>query len=287
MLLAAIYLAWVCMALFLQREFDYAHVPEVLLMIGLYAANRWPFAFFMILWQILTSAFLLVAVDSPELPQWRRDLRAWHVRQANDEECWPYDLAVRLHPAANAKRLAWWPESFKRDVSRELRNGVSFQYTFHAGVDWVELGAVEDFLRAHGVKDGEVLCWHDSPHALYRALGIKPGFRFMHVTTASEMGPWQYEQVKAARDAAVPHVKFVVADMYRVTHDHGGLHDLALDGIPRSVPPGQRLMFPMNQPVVFRSPSGRYVVSTLRFPLGECKISNEIGADAYKSMEPR
>jgi len=291
-LFSTLYLSWVAMALFLQREFHYAHVPEVILMIGLFALNGWAINFLILLWRTFASALVLAAVDLPEHPQWRKDLNEWHIQQQEivDPEHWwndkgyYYTSAVRLNPGFNSDRLKWWKESLKSPVSRELRNGVAFDWDFHVGVNWVELGAVEDFLRKENVKDGEVLCWHDSPHALYRKLGIVPGFRFMHVTTASEMGPWQYEQVRAARDAAVKgKVRFVVADLYRVTNDHTGLNTLAPDGLPVSVPPIQRTMFPLNQPIVFRSPSGRYIVTTVRkdAPLGECRISNEIGGDKY------
>ena len=39
--LGALYLAWAAQALFVQRQFLYVHVPETLLMFGLWAAHRW------------------------------------------------------------------------------------------------------------------------------------------------------------------------------------------------------------------------------------------------------
>ena len=159
---------------------------------------------------------------------------------------------------------------------------MAFDWDFHVGVDWVELGAVEDYLRGQAVRDGELICWHDSPHALYRKLGIQPGFRFMHVTTASEMGPWQYEQVKKELNAAAPKARFVVADLYRVSSDHPGLRRLGADGWP-VLQRTQREMFPLNQRPVFRSPSGRYLVLAVeRYPLGECRIPREIGTEKYE-----
>src|SRR5262249_41352111 len=107
------------------------------------------------------------------------------------------------------------------------------------------------------------------------------------------MGQWQYDQVKAARDAAQPKLRFVVYDLYRVAKEHGELQTLDAEGFPRGVPPKgpgpgpwQREMFPLNQPVVYRSPSGRYVVATVKHdvPLGECKISHEIGIDKYPEL---
>lgn len=292
-LFSAIYLSWTLMALVLQREFHYVHVPEVILMIGLFALNGWAINFFVLLFQVLASAFILAAVDKPEYPQWRKDWNHWHVKHQKfdpdkfwEDLGWYYKYSVTQNPAFNPDRYDWWKESLRPQVSRELRKGVAFDSDFHVGVDWVQLGAVEDFLRGQNVKDGELLCWHDSPHALYRALGIKPGFRFMHVTTASEMSRRHYEEVKAARDAAQPRLRFVVYDLFRVSDKHGDLLNLAPDGVPVSVAPIQRKQFPMNQPVVFRSPSGRYVVAEVRqgVDLGDCMISNEVGLDDYKSI---
>ena len=282
-LLAAIYLGWVGMALFFQRQFHYAHVPEVLLMFALFAANRWAVSFALLAWQVVTSGFLLLAVDKPGYPQWRKDLSAW-VRET-DKEASLFHLAVALHPALNPDRAAWWPVCFRADAPRELRNAVAFDAQMFAGpgADWVQLGAVEDFLRDKGLKDGELICWHDSPHALYRRLGIKPGIRFMHVTTASEMGRWQYDQVKKELAAAAPHARYAVGDMFRVVLERDRINDVGPDGLPKTLTAHQRVQrqqFPWTQPVVFRSPSGRYVVvAVTNLPTGECMIPVSPGYD--------
>jgi hypothetical protein len=106
----------------------------------------------------------------------------------------------------------------------------------------------------------------------------------MHVTTASHLGEWHYQQVKAARDEAVrTGARYVVADMLRVVPDYEHLNEVGPDHLPVAVPPGQRAMFPLNQEVVFRSPKGRYVVLAInRFPLGECRISRYSGLDIYE-----
>ena len=39
--LAALFLAWVAQAAFVQRQFHYVHVPEMLLLLAVAAANRW------------------------------------------------------------------------------------------------------------------------------------------------------------------------------------------------------------------------------------------------------
>ena len=42
--LAALFLAWAIQAAFFQRRFHYVHVPEILLMLAVAAANRWAVA---------------------------------------------------------------------------------------------------------------------------------------------------------------------------------------------------------------------------------------------------
>ena len=60
-------------------------------------------------------------------------------------------------------------------------NALGLVRGFHSANDWEQLGEVADWLRTRGVRDGELLCWDDSPHALYLELGIRPAFRFQHV----------------------------------------------------------------------------------------------------------
>ena len=53
---------------------------------------------------------------------------------------------------------------------------------------------------------------------------------------------------------------FVVSDMHRITTQHTRVQELAPDGLPVLLPAWQRGQFPYNQPIVFRSPGGRYFV---------------------------
>src|SRR5205823_14989442 len=108
---------------------------------------------------------------------------------------------------------------------------------------------------------------HDSPHALYLDLGIQPRLRFMHVSTAAGLGKWQEEQVLRELQAALPGARFVVSDMHRVTAKYGELNDLDATGLPKVLPAWQRAEFPWSQPVVFRSPGGRYLVHRVEKPV--------------------
>jgi hypothetical protein len=248
--LAAVYLAWLATAFFLQRPFHYVHIPETLLMLAVFAANRWPVAFALVLSQIITSIWFVIAGQS--LPH------------------------VGYHVAFDANRSRWWAACLEADPPREARRGVAMWHEHFGGNDPVELGAVADFLRAQNLRDGELIAWHDSPHALYLELGVRPGYRFMHVGTAAGLGKWQEQQVFRELREALPHARLVVSDVHRATAKYGALNDLDADGLPKVLPAWQRSEFPWNQPVVFRSPSGRYLVHRIEKPVTSAKMPQKL-----------
>jgi hypothetical protein len=264
--LAAVYLAWLLSALLLQRPFHYVHIPETLLMLALFAANRWPVPFALVLVQLAGGAFLLAAAHSPALNDFHH-----RTRDANPV----YRHLAERNAAFAANRTRWWAGCFDRDPPRELRRGVGRWVDHFGGHDPVQLGAVADYLRTQNVRDGELIAWHDSPHALYLELGVRPGFRFMHVGTVVGLGPWQREQVLKELQAALPHARFAVSDMHRITAHHAAL---AGDDWERLLPVWQRSEFPFDQPVVFRSPGGRYLVHRIDRdkPVTSCAIPERL-----------
>jgi hypothetical protein len=248
--LAAVYLAWLFTALLLQRPFHYVHVPETLLMLAVFAANRWPVPFALVVIQVFVSVYCAVSGQS-----------APHVDR---------------HVAFDANRTRWWAQCFDSDSPRDVSRGVALWAQHFGGNDPVELGAVADYLRTQNVRDGELIAWHDSPHALYLDLDVRPGFRFMHVGTAVGLGKWQERAVLTELQVALPHAKFVVSDMHRVTARYGELNDVDATGLPKVLPAWQRAEFPWNQPVVFRSPSGRYLVHRIENPVTSARIPERL-----------
>lgn len=261
--LAAATIGWFEMSLYLQRGFHYAHIPEVFLMLALFAANRWAVAFLLVVTRVGAGLFLLYAADHPEAA-------AWH--QQTEQACWVYRDLTYPNPAFDWKRTAWWPHCFDREVPRELRRDQALLTGHFANADPVELGAVEDYLRAQGVTDRQVLCWHDSTHPLYLWLDVEPPIRFMHLSTVMGMGKWQHDQIGVELRRALPDIRYVVSDMHRVTQNVRGLSELDPDGLPRPVMAWQRSEFPFDQPVVFRSPSNRYLVHLVVNPLNSYLI---------------
>lgn len=258
--LAAVYLVWLFTALLLQRPFHYVHIPETLLMLAVFAANRWPVPFTLVVLQIVTGVLFTVA--GQEIPY------AGH------------------HAAFDANRTQWWAKCLEANPSREARRGVAMWAQHFGGNDPVELGAVADYLRTQNLRDGELIAWHDSPHALYLDLGVKPGFRFMHVGTAAGLGKWQEEAVLRELQVAIPHARFAVSDMHRITEKYSDLNDLDAAGLPKVLPAWQRKEFPFDQPVVFRSPGGRYLVHRIVKPVTSARIPERLDqADPPKERE--
>jgi hypothetical protein len=248
--LAAAYLVWLLVALLLQRPFHYVHVPETLLMLAVFATNRWAVPFVIVLLSVLPSA-----ISPSSLP-------------GGDY--------LPAHPAFDETRTRWWGACVRADPPREARAGVALYTRHFGGIDPVELGAVADYLRTQNLRDGELIAWHDTPHALYLDLGIRPGFRFMHVGTAAGLGRWQEEQVLCELRAALPGARFAVSDLYRVTSRYGELNATDGSGLPVVVPAWQRGEFPFDQPVVFRSPGGRYLVHRIERPVTTARIPREL-----------
>ena len=186
------------------------------------------------------------------------------------------------HSGTNLKRLRLWPECWRADLTDAERYALWDQLRLYppheASIGWTELAEVAEFLRAQGAKDGEVIAWFDSPHAIYLLLDIKPGFRFMHVYTAisvharrrsqwqdrSRGGCWR----NSKRDGRG---KYVINDLEwnALTVGQNENRRRPLLEPPRN-PPGDllpaKLMcpceFPFNQPTIFRTRNGtgRYIV---------------------------
>jgi hypothetical protein len=267
--LAAVYLSWLLTALLLQKQFHYVHVPETLLMIALFAANRWAVTVAVLALQAVVMGWLALipVLGTPPAPSW-----GW--------EGVVFRHVIWEYPNRDPDRLKWWPCCFSRHVPGEVRNGVAFQSDYFAGIDTAEIDEVAEYLRSQNVREGEVMAYNDSPHAVYLVLGHRrPPIRFMHLSTATLMGDEQYEWVKKEVTAAAPGVRFVVSDLQRLAtfYSYEDLQRVsepgpnAEDHLPPVVPMASRDVFPLNQPTVFRSGGGRgrYVVHVLTAPVGE------------------
>jgi hypothetical protein len=123
-----------------------------------------------------------------------------------------------------------------------------------------------------------LLCWDDSPHALYLLLGRKPGFRFLHVNQMREIGPDQDARLMAELCQVAPRVRWVAADLLYVCppapNPSDSLAEAGPDKLPRWPNAAWRANFPYYLPAVFRTGTGhgRYVLFALPSPsaIREC-----------------
>lgn len=277
--LAALYLVWMGQALLVQRRYTYVHIPETFLMIGLWAAHRWAMPILPLLWMAVTSAVWLFADANPEF---REELLTVatdkHISAEVDEE----RFIVR-HPLADLHRMRCWADCWRCNRTERERYALWDRLQrirdHEAAISWEELYDVAEFLRTKSVTDREVLAWNDSPHAVYLMLGIQPGVRFMHISTAQGMGEMGYWQVQNELAATAGTARYAIGDLKWVAQGEEPENRLQLLGPPRSpddllpaaLRPWHRATFPFNQPTVFRSAGGfgRYTVHQLTPPFGD------------------
>src|SRR5262249_187465 len=159
-------------------------VPEVFLMLGVFAANRWAIVVPMIVFEIVTMAWVSILGPPPSVP--------------DEEQSFARSHLVWVHPMYSPNRFHGWAGCFARDGPGELWTDVAFQAEKVWGIDWAQLEEVEAFLRSQGMRAGDdtVMCWHDSTHPLYLTLHLHPPIRFMHLSTATGIGDAPYQWVK-------------------------------------------------------------------------------------------
>ena len=264
LVLAAVYLGWTAQGLFLQRGFFYVHVPEVLLLLGVLATQRWAAGCLVIAWLTLSS--LAVSLGGAEA--------------AGTPLVLPSDgppAVMFRHPVADPGRFDLWLDCWRTGLDdrayHRRMNAAGQVHDFHGANDWEQLGEVADELRRLGATDGDVIAWHDGPHAVYLLLGVRPGFRFQHVNQMTRIGPAQQWRVGVELAAAAARAKWVVSDLKRISTEWPELlpdpAGCGPDLLPPTLHPRTRDLFPYDQPAVFRSGGGhgRYVIHELRNPV--------------------
>jgi len=277
--LAGLYAAWVFEAFFFQRGFHYAHVPETLLMMALWASQRWCMPAFILAWIASFSLVFRIADDVPSLRE------ALSGGRALDYDQLEYDYRHALgEPGFAGKWAASFTTPTEGQAAQRLKDSLKKMHGHVATTNWEELGEVDAYLRSQGVKDRELVCWDEGVHPLYLSLGIRPGLRFMHVHNAENIGPDAPHKILTELQAN-PDIRFVVSDLEWVAYvEYEPRHravpyrppqspENPMPALPEFVRGGGLKwveVFPYdNRRAVFRSNGGhgRYIVFAVAAPL--------------------
>ncbi len=199
-----VYLMWCAQSLILQRPYEYVHAAEILIGLAVWAGFRWNVPALFTGWFV---ALHLAWVWQPDALGGYVDWSGARAAQLREHRMFEPD---RLREWAGCFNAATDPTEYYRrqDALRVEEDYTPARLRFCIGppnnppppemtadewltvsrhpasISWAELNDVANFLKKEGVKDHELICWHDSPHPLYLMLNVKPGLRFMHVNTA-------------------------------------------------------------------------------------------------------
>jgi hypothetical protein len=240
-LLAAMYVAWLLQATFIQKQLIYQMAPTVFLGLALVAAtwNEWPW------WM-----------------RWRR--RRWAVGYLMVAAF--LFAAVLAHPIWYMDRLALWGRCWGEGSSADLRDALTLEKD-KAATGWADLARVQTFLATKHLRGGELTCLSVSTTPLYWQMDLPPSTRFVLLEPALGMFRLHAEQIR--NEIKTSPQRFMVSDLrqLKLTAQEAAVE---MPGRPLALPPfPDRPMtreamadFPMDMPVVFRS--GRYLVHDCR-----------------------
>ena len=260
--LAALYLGFLFQGVVIQKGFDYVHVAETFLGMAVLASAGWCVGFAYLAWFVLVAALLALADAVPAVAP---------AVQALD----PKSPAVKFerHPLLDPSILEVWPRCWHEGSSAALRDKLGAYTDVHCGTTWQDLEKVAAFLQAvePPLGDRELTCWHDSTHPLCLMLNLEPSTRYMHFGTALDI---RKQAPRIAGEVRASPQRYVVSDLRRMTWDKHLPLEPGQGGdplrLPAWFPKSQRVLFPWNQPVVFRA--GRYVVHKMTLPPGVIDI---------------
>lgn len=282
--LAALFLGWAGQAIATQRMFHYVHAPEIFLLLAVGMAVRFPIAFLSVVYTLVLGGVWLLADTDPKLEHTLRNTEGWSIHWSDQ-----YGYVPR-HALFLPDRWRQWGRCFDSDPGEtayreRMYRTALFADTFPS-IDPVQIGEVADELRRLGAAEGEVLAWHDSPHAVYLELGHRPPLRFMHINTCI-VGVEQYERMKREliKLLAAGKVKYIVSDLTRVyamapDKYRVGKEQAGPDLLPPKLLKDRREVFPLDRPAVFRSGGGkgRYLIHVMTGtfgPFDNCYVLDE------------
>lgn len=274
--LAVLWLVWAFQAFYIQRGFVYAHLPETFFMVALWVSHRWAMPFIAIVWLLITGVAWVIADSRPD---WHAKLEQAAIYHSGPRLGEPdQEHYIMRHPLFDLNRMRWWGDCWRFNLTDHERyvlwDRIKRVQEHEASPGWEELDEVAGFFRSQGVKDGEVIAWHDSPHVIYLMMHLRPGVRYMHTNTAMVISRRAELEVITEMSERAKEARFALADLDWAVHTLEPAKRPELLGPPTSptdlLPSGlqatHRNMFPFDHRSLFRTRGGlgRYIVYQLR-----------------------
>lgn len=241
-LLSLMYLGWLFQSYAFQHLFDYVHPPSHLLaiaVIGGYLGRR--------------------SCQQSLSWGWKGGMALFFV------------LVVLSFPAFKPKRAQLWTTCVLNSSNAQLKADLAMLVQ----VDWNDLEAVKEFLKAQNLKDQELHCYNSTLVYLYPELSLEPATRFVFFDSVLVFCPNHRDELYAAINESPQ--KYIVTDLI----DSGFGREAALaksndsDQLtPPDYPVSLKGSYPWSQPVVFRA--GRYLVHQVKRPMGKFMGSGRV-----------
>jgi hypothetical protein len=222
--LAGLYLGWLLQAAFLQKDHEYVLVPTILLGIPLLAGELARAGKGLVSRVALAGVTVVVAAS---------------------------------HPLVRAETPHLWARCWQEGSTAELRDDLR-RTGDPLTTDWVDLERVAAFLRAQGLADGQLTCYHDFTHPLLLELRLRPSTPFLHFNILLSAFPRHHDVIRRRLETSGQ--VFVVSDVQSV-----GITRADIERNRVSLPPEWSSVYPWSEPVVFRS--GRYLVHRVVNPV--------------------
>jgi hypothetical protein len=154
-LLAAFFLGWFFQSNYLQKQFEYQTMPDLLLAVALVLG-----------WLTRLAPRAAVAAVLPAA----------------------FAVLVLFHPLLTADRLRRWRDCWVSADSDGLKDDLARNKSV-GNPPWRELRPVVEYLKEQQARDGEVTCWHFSTLAVLTETGLEPSCRFVFPSSQLDFFP--------------------------------------------------------------------------------------------------
>ena len=254
--LAVLYLSWITQSVALQKSLDYVLAPGVILCLALLGSfvGRW--IGLVVVWLMFSS----IARQLNDTTMLGRELRNWS-KQDNGS----FVAMLPRHVVFERERLKLWPECVRFGCSDEVRDELPFFRHWHTVSAIHDQRMVVAYLATLDLQPGQLLCWNDATHPIYREVGLKPGLRYLHFHTALSFAS-KRAQIRSELMALSP--RYIVGDI-AMTRWYYDIPEKECEGeepkLPEALAKGKVDVFPWNQRIVYHS--GRYYVFEMVNPV--------------------